>query len=78
MDIEGGRRVLSLNKFVCCLLPDIEEFFIQPESMSVINGNATVLECVSGKSAPPVFVRWEKDGQLFTQVRNLTNISQYV
>ena len=41
---------------------DIKPFVTSPSSISVTEGSVATLECLTGESAPPPEIRWEKDG----------------
>ncbi len=42
---------------------DIEPFLFHPEPLVLYESNMTVLDCVTGYSAPSPQVHWEKDGE---------------
>lgn len=47
-------------------IEDIRPFVNNPSQVTVTEGETTILECVTGESAPPPQVYWEKDGQPVT------------
>ena len=47
--------------------PDIDTFLFDPESTNVTEGGTVEFECVTGYSAPPAVVHWERNGQLVTE-----------
>ena len=46
---------------------DIESFLFDPQSTNVTEGETVTFECVTGYSAPPAVVHWERNGQLVTE-----------
>ena len=47
--------------------PDIDTFLFDPQSTNVTEGETVAFECVTGYSAPPSVVHWERNGQLVTE-----------
>jgi len=44
----------------------LEPFILSPQDQTADEGNITVLECVTGRGAPPPILYWEKDGTKHT------------
>lgn len=44
------------------MFTDIRPFLSNPSSLTVTEGEVASLDCVTGDSAPPSEVHWEKDG----------------
>ena len=49
------------------MFSDIDSFYLDPLSVNVTEGDRVTLECVTGYSAPPAVLQWERDGQIVTQ-----------
>ena len=49
------------------LFTDIDSFLFDPQSANVTEGDTVTFECVTGYSAPPAVVHWERNGQLVTE-----------
>ena len=50
---------------MCSLVSDLDAFLLHPSSQVALDGSLVSLQCVTGKSAPPPLVHWEKDGAFF-------------
>ena len=57
--------ILFFNNFF--LLSDLDGFLLHPSSQVAQDGSLVSLQCVTGKSAPPPLVHWEKNGSFFNE-----------
>ncbi|KAK3087955.1 hypothetical protein FSP39_012784 [Pinctada imbricata] len=62
-----GTTPLAISPSATIILSYINSFVIHPKSVNVTEGETISLECVTGESAPPPTVGWQKNAFKFTQ-----------
>ncbi|KAK6306587.1 hypothetical protein J4Q44_G00235120 [Coregonus suidteri] len=63
----AGIGAKQIRTVVQVMEAELEAVFFSPQSLTVSEGQAVFLQCVSGNSSPPAHVTWLKDNTLFTK-----------